>query len=188
VRKSDGAPFHIQNIVQGKYEMKMKLVFLLSVCCLVFSGIAKADPAEEAIVNGGGTYSEAGNGWFVICIGGRKNALGEVDIPAHCGLEKADFVAVIIINRNGPNLHSNPIDVPCEVRTQKAAVDGRQIHRLSTASQINALSKGKEFARSTMVTWPECRDDIESTSLTGFSAAYAILLTKWKAFSKARQK
>jgi hypothetical protein len=168
--------------------MKKNLAFIVSVCCIVFSGAAKADFAEDSIINGGGTYTEVGNGWIVVCIGGQKNALGEVDIPANCRLEKADFVAVIQISRNGTNLRSNPIEDPCELRTQKAAVDGSQIHGLSVSSQIKALSKGKKFARSAMVNWPECRDSIESTNLTGFSFAYSILLKNWKAYSKAVQK
>lgn len=121
--------------------------------------------------------------WFVICLGGKRNAVGRVSLQKHCRLEKGNRLALVWVDNRGIRVRTSlSYGSPCQTSALHAGVDGEPIEYLPVEKQIQMMKVGGVFARETQSAWPDCWISIEKTNLTRFVDAYQVLIDRWAAF------
>lgn len=122
----------------------MRRLSLAALALLFVSGCApyqRHDPALTYLLSEDPALQKIGD-WYVLCLGGKLNAVGRVDLKGHCRVEKYDFLAIAWVDRDGQPIEDLPLD-----------------------EQVKIMSRGSIFARETQRAWPYCTIKIEETKL-----------------------
>jgi hypothetical protein len=128
-------------------------------------GYQRHDPALTYLLSEDPALQKIGD-WYVLCLGGKLNAVGRVDLKGHCRVEKYDFLAIAWVDRDGPRIvTTKSVGSPCDNSARHAGVDGQPIEDLPLDEQVKIKSRGSIFARETQRDWPYCTIKIEETKL-----------------------
>lgn len=159
-----------------------RLAALTALILLSTAAAAQNDIATQAILDMGGTVNRSEPDWLIVCIGGRRDELGNIPVQKHCRLEKRNFTAILRISQEGIRIPLRETISPCDFMEAQLAVDQRQIQKMSPKQKLTVLNKGNMVARSFQTAWPYCDPQIEATSLKGFASAYGKLKSAWQKF------